>query len=398
MRPAGQGASCCPLAFGACSRGVGRLVRSTVESVRILFVSKPVAEPFHDGSACLVRDLATHLGHHVGSVMGIAGRPPWPPGPGRPEVLPVYRARGGFAPGMRDNARVVAHLLQERRADLWHFVFAPNRRSSRVVRGLRQLRRRPVVQTIASPPKSFDGVSELLFGDVVVAQSQWTAERVRASCPRLPVEVIPPALGEVATPTAAACDAVRRRLQIRADDVVVVYPGDLEFSRGAMRVAEMVEPLVRQFPRVVVVYACRRKTADAALVEAQLLSRLDSRHVRFAGELPSLLPLLQIASVVVFPVEDLWAKVDIPIAVLEAMALGTAVVVSSEGPLAELEAPLQVKPNDTYGWIEAILAALGEQVRPELIERQRDSIRRCFDASHVAARYEALYSALLGTA
>jgi glycosyltransferase involved in cell wall biosynthesis len=362
--------------------------------MRVLYVSKPVTAPFHDGSICLVRDIALNLSEHRAVVMGVKGQQPFEAEPHAPHVAHAYPRAGGFAPGLRQNAHALAYLLTERRADLWHFVFAPNPRTSRVLAPVCALRRKPTLQTIASPPRDFVGVGRLLFGDVVVAQSQWCRSRIAEHAPERDVRVIVPPLGRVKVPTDLALAEYRERLRLRADNKVFVYPGDLEFSGGAQRVAAAVSELVRRVPSVVVVFACRQKTAQAKDAQLALERSLDPNHVRFAGELPSLLPLLKLADGVLFPVEDLWAKVDIPIAALETMALGTPLVTLDRGPLSELEGPLQVPKDDVQRLVEAAVQCLEPQARAEIAQRQSAHVLRDFDAPRVAAQYERLYDDL----
>ncbi|RYE84348.1 MAG: hypothetical protein EOO75_18225, partial [Myxococcales bacterium] len=76
--------------------------------MRVLFVSKPIVPPYHDGTRCLVRDLSTHMRRVFPTVLTTPDAPA--PGPGV-SVEPVYAGAGSFAPALRDNARVLARLL-----------------------------------------------------------------------------------------------------------------------------------------------------------------------------------------------------------------------------------------------------------------------------------------------
>ncbi len=362
--------------------------------MRVLFVSKPIREPFHDGSACLVRDVASNLQRWQARVMGVAGSPPWELGPNRPEVAAVYRDGGRYAPALAANVRAMAYLLKDTSSALWHFVFAPNARSSGVIRWLRRARRVPVVQTVASPPRSFAAVRELLFGDVVVAQSEWTKARIEDAAPDVRVEMIRPPAPQIDVPGSSDVQRVRAGLGLTEEQRVFVYPGDLEFSQGAQVVADAVAPLTARVPNAVVVFSCRRKTPRAVEVEAELARRLPKDQVRFAGELPSLLPLVAGADCVLFPVEDLWAKVDIPIAILESMRLSVPVIVPDRGPLSELVGPLRVSASGEPVAEAAARVVADAALRTEVVACQERTLGSEFDARSVASRYEALYDGI----
>ena len=362
--------------------------------MRVLFVSKPIVPPFHDGTKCLVRDVATHLRSATPVVMTTRGAPPLE----GVEMQIVYSAGGGFTPALAANARAAAWLLGKSRADLWHFVFAPNPPSSRVGRWAKTLRRKPVVQTIASAPRSFDDIGRLLFGDIVVAQSTWTRGQVLSAVgdpERFDVRVIPPPVAAIEPRSSDARAAARQALAIDPDAPVFIYPGDLETSSGAEAVAALVEPLVGAVPGAVVVFACRAKTREAPVIAERLAARLDARHVRFAGEISDLLALVAEARAVLFPVDDLWGKVDLPIALLESMSLGVPVITLDHGPLSDLESAVRVPLGDSAALLEAAVAmAHPGDARSRVIDEQRAQVRRQFSAEAVAAEYEALYEVL----
>jgi glycosyltransferase involved in cell wall biosynthesis len=364
---------------------------------RVLFVSKPISPPFHDGTKCLVRDVSLNLERVKPIVMTSAGDRS-ALDPARVEQVPIYADSGSFTPALRQNLRAAAWVLTRSRADVWHFVFAPNRRSSQVGRWLKRLRRVPVVQTIASPPKSFDAIDEGLFGDVVVAQSRWTRDRVLAAfaakgleCP-FPISVIPPPVARVLDRSTDVQAKIRSELEIPKDAELFVYPGDLETSRGAEVTAEIAEKLRQNLPNAVLVIAYRGKTPRADDVARRLRARLDPQATRLVSELPDVLSLIASATAVLFPVDDLTGKVDLPIVLLEAMVLGVPVVVYAAGPLLDLEAAVQVPTLDADAWIAASVRLAREpDARRACIERQRHAVQERYAAQRVAAQYEELY-------
>ena len=376
---------------------------------RVLFVSKPIAPPFHDGTKCLVRDVALELTRVKPIVMTTAGAPALESAAGRRaacgiEEARVYSGAGSFTPSFAANLRAAAWLLTHARADLWHFVFAPNARTSRAGRFLARSRRVPVLQTVASPPKSFERSGRLLFGDVVVAQSRWTLERLRTALEQeqgraarnTRLELIPPPLAAPVARPRAALAAARFELGIAPQAPILTYPGDLETSSGARAVAELVAPLVREVSDLVVVFAYRAKSPRASEVARSIAGALDPRHVRVKGDVGDVLSLIQTSSAVLFPVDDLWGKVDLPIVLLEAMALGVPVIAYDWGPLSELNGALHVPAGDHRALLSAALAILREEgLRGRVVSEQRETVARRHDAKLVARAYERLYLELL---
>jgi glycosyltransferase involved in cell wall biosynthesis len=369
----------------------------------VLFVSKPIAPPFHDGSKCLVRDVAQNLTRVSPIVLSTPGAPELTAAAGALPVRAVaaYGTPGGFTPAFSANLRAAAWVLLRSRANVWHFVFAPNARTSGAGKWLRRLRSVPVVQTIASPPRSFADPQSLFFGDILVAQSAWTRSAVETSyegsgmrAPRM--AVIPPPVPELVPPSAAQIASVRRELQLLPEQRYLLYPGDLETSSGAETTAVLAEQVPSALPGVVTVFAYRRKSARATEVATRLAARLPRAHTRFLENAPDILALLAGAAAVVFPVDDLWGKVDLPIVLLEAMALGVPVVVLDQGPLRDLEGVLKIPTLDGSQWLAELAQLLAAPARAAaLVSAQRKALAERNAAPVVARAYENLYLELL---
>lgn len=370
---------------------------------RVLFVSKPIVPPYHDGTKCLVRDISLRLRRVQPVVMSTAEMPALPVASDArdsipPTLVPVYRSSGKFAPGLTSNLRAALWLCLRSREDLWHFVFAPNPRTSKVARALRRVRSVPVLQTIASPPREFERIDSLLFGDVVVAQSEWTKAQVLRHAKRpWRIEVIPPPVGPIEERTEQARHLARREIDVPAGVPLFVYPGDIELGNGATRVRAAVAEIVRAVPDAIVVFAYRKKTARAEEAAEALARDLPAASVRFNDRITDVLALIAESRAVLFPVDDLWGKVDLPIVLLEAMSLGVPIVAADRGPVAELDGVARVAPDDP----EAIAQQARElhrsdEFRSTLVEAARRHVRERHAASVVARRYEQLYLDLLG--
>ncbi len=374
---------------------------------RVLFVSKPIIAPYRDGSKCFVRELATHLQDIDVEVMSISGSVAQDLALNEAvKRLAIYAKPGGFSPGILQNARAALYLAFLSRAELWHFVFAPNAASSAVGRYLRKFRRTPMIQTVASAPLDFSAGPSLLFGDIVVAQSQDTKARLEQAykdqgiTPKR-IEHIPPpapaALGKVSQDDKLMA---RRRLQISPDVPLILYPGDLEVSRGAERSVELAEGLKEIVPDAVTVIAYRRKTERAAAIAASLKEKHGGPHLRFAEEVENIFSLVAAADILIFPVDDLYGKVDIPIILLEAFKLGTPVLVSDEGPLRDLSSAQRVRLLEgefsIHSWLERLTGILASSsLQKELAQTGENLVCKDFSAVKVSARYRKLYAELL---
>jgi glycosyltransferase involved in cell wall biosynthesis len=365
---------------------------------RILFVSKPLGSPWNDSSKNLVRDLALGLGRYDAVAFGRRGGPP---SLGRARLEPLHpRERRGFSPGLRENGRVLTRLLLGERADAWHFFFAPNAKTSSIARLLARARRARTVQTVCSVPSDGAELEQVLFGDRVVVLSKHTERRfLAAGVARERLVRIAPAAPPLELPTPEQRRVTRRELGLHEERPLLLYPGDLEFGRAA---ALVLEAHARLDPEVELALACRAKTPRARAVEAELRERArtlgTATRVQFVGETPNILELVAAADVVTLPSTVAYAKMDYPLVLLEAMALGRPVVVASDTPAAELAedgAALAVAPDETTlaARCRRLFAEAGE--RETLGRAARAAARERFGRERMAAAYELLYDGLL---
>ena len=363
----------------------------------VLMVSKPVVPPWNDSGKNLVRDVAAHTPGYRFHVMTTRGAEP--PAEGL-RTEPIYGAPGSYRPSLRQNLRVLGRLLRPDGLPLYHFFFAPNPRTSTMARWVLRLKRRRSVHTICSRPASFETVGNLMFADRIVALSAHTRARlVQAGVEN--VVHIPPAVPD-APPVAEAAKSALRERHGWGDAPVVLYAGDFEFSDAAQAVAEAaIRLLATRDARVV--FACRAKQEASAAIEARLRDELGAAGVGdrtcFLGELDDVRTLLATADVHVQPAGSLYAKMDLPLVLLESLREGVPVVVGDNAPLDEVIAHgggCTVAPEDGEALAATLTGLLDDhEALRRLGEEARAAYTAHYDVSRQGAAYAALYDELL---
>jgi glycosyltransferase involved in cell wall biosynthesis len=363
----------------------------------VLLVSKPLAPPWSDSGKVYVRTLVDHLPERRFRVLVPRGAPYPAPNAVSEEI---YRDPGRYQPSLAQNARVFGRLLwPDRKVALYHFFFAPNPRTSRAARLACRVSGKRSIQTVLSAPERLEDASGLFFADRVVVLSDHTRERVARATETHAVRVYPGVtVGE-------PLSLERRERAIAAlgvgDAPLVLYPGDLEFSSAAQTVIDAAPAILRAVPSARVVLACRPKTSRAAVVERDLRERVRGEgRVLFAGEVPDMRALVAASSVAVLPAESTYAKTDLPLVLLEALAEGVPIVVGDVPPLSEIlqdEVGVAVPPGSPEALAGAAIRLLRDAARrAELSARARSLARARFSAEAMAREYERLYRELAG--
>lgn len=364
----------------------------------ILMVSKPVVPPWNDSAKNLVRDVVRSATRHRYTVLVSKGVPFVAP---RVSSAEIYGAPGEYTPALRQNARVLGHLLGAR-ADVVHYFFAPNRRTSTIARAVGLARRWPSVQTVCSAPREWEGADRLLFADRVIVLSEDTRRRfVQAGVADARLRLVPPGIEPFAPLSPTERAAARQRfagLPPGDETPVVLYPGDYQFSQAAFTVGAAVGRVVAA-RKARFVFACRIKQEESRREEQRVKARIDdagaSAHVRFWNEVDDVRGLLGAADLVVMPAESLYAKMDVPLVLLEAMSLGVPIVVANVPPLSELLADdvgAAVPPQDPEALAAVLLELLADpERRAALGARAIEAVARRYSARAVAATYEDVY-------
>lgn len=360
-------------------------------------MSKPIRPPWTDSSKNLVRDLVRWCDHTRFTLMGDRDfQPAWEGVSWRP----VYGAEGAYAPSLRQNGRVFLDLVKpDFRHQIDHFFFAPNPSSCRALRTLKRLRRKPVVHTICSVPRTFDGIEEILAADVHIALSRWTADRLEDEGVPL-VRYIPPGIDpNLVVPDPDSTLAVDLDV---VDRPVVLFAGDYEVGGGAELLIDSWPGVLDAEPEACLVLACRPKTDEAGEREAEVRRRVEgeglTRSVRFLGQIGNMPDLLHLSTVVAMPVGSTYRKMDIPLVLLEAMVLSKPLVVSDANPVRETLSHgggLEVPRSDSTALAEALVQILTDQdLRRTLGTQAREAVEQNWHISYVALKYEALYEEL----
>jgi len=358
----------------------------------VRFVTKPLAPPWNDSGKNLPWTIASHLKRHRARV--------WTPRggglPPAPNVVaePFVAAGGPFRNALLTNAEIVARLLSPLpRVGLTHFFFTPTPTTARVAALIRKARPlTPMVQNVNSLPAEPSSLGDLVFGDRVVVLSR-QAEELLSDRLGARVVRIPPCVPALDAPNVA-----------RRARPTFVYAGDLEFSMGAMRVAEAIPSLLRRV-EADVLFACRAKTERARVVERSVrhvleTARVPEERVQWLGELDDVPTLLASVTALVLPVDTLYAKMDLPLVALEALQLGTPCILGDLPPLRELASCggcELVDPGDPLGLAAAMTRCARDHADWQgLSEAARASWRAHFRPDVVVPRYEEIYDSLLG--
>ena len=369
-----------------------------MSTVRI--ISKPVAPPWNDASKNLVR---VHLVHASRFAYRFFGTPDSRTlERERVSCDLVHRKPSRFAPSATENLRPFLYLLLARDdAAIDNYVFTPNRRTTAALRILADRRRRPTVHTVCSRPAKTDDPGRVFFADRNVTMSDHSARILRDAGVNSVTRIYPGI--EEPVVDAAAVQQLRSVCELPEGRPCIVFSGDYEFSNAHPTILGALPDMLRAEPELKFVFACRPKTHAAGAIEQSVRAAVSreswARSVTFLGDIPSFHSLLALSTAVVFPVTSLSHKMDLPLTLIEAMALGRPIVVSDVGPLHELlpeEAGSLIPASDPAALARACIEILRDgRAAGQMGAAGRRIAGTRFSGSRMVSEFESLYSDLL---
>lgn len=363
----------------------------------VVLVSKPLGPPWNNGSSKLVAEIVdgvAGLGTRQSVRLRVFGKPGYQAGGESIEVIAQPKSE------RRGNRDYILHLLRHQDSDVYHFFFAPHLVAVAAARAVSAAAGTRMLQTVCSQPRSFRDARRLCVGEKIVALSSWTKERlVAAGVASSRIEVIYPPLRPLGRPETQQLGAARAKLGLSQHERPVIFPGDAEPGGGLETFVRAVPHVAPRHGDVVFIIACRNKTPKAAralftwrrFIECKGL--LDA--VRFVGELDDFHAALAVSELCVLPASSLYAKVDFPYAVLEAISLGTPAVVAQGTPVEELVSlcgGITVPRRAPRALAGAMSELLSDRQRLVALGQEgSDSLRAICDPDKIARQYLSLF-------
>ncbi|MBN2673529.1 MAG: glycosyltransferase family 4 protein [Deltaproteobacteria bacterium] len=366
----------------------------------VFVISKPMVPPWNDSGKNIAMELVTHGNRYAYRVLTTKDFQ-FENQPGI-SYERIYPSGGTFQAGLKQNVKVMFSGLRKKGATVYHYFFAPNKLSATAGRVQRMATRVKTVQTFCSRPAHYDNMDELIFTDKVIVLSNHTREQLlNAGVSPGRVVHIPPGIAPPAPITEEERANIRNKYRL-GDNRVILFPGDYEFSDTANRVANAAHELLTEKKDRCLLFACRAKTEKSQAKKAAIQSQLRGleNRVMFLDEIDDMPRLVGAVDVVLLPQTNLYAKMDIPLVLLEAMAHGIPLVVADSGPLQELatqQAGLAVS-GDTDDIAHQVNQIMEDSVLAERLGKNGKQLTHSrYNSITMAKEIEKLYDELLET-
>ncbi|MDH4330817.1 MAG: glycosyltransferase family 4 protein [Candidatus Moranbacteria bacterium] len=372
---------------------------------KILFVSRPIAPPWDEASKNFAYHLAKETAVSNKDIeIHIMTKGVLDDLPKNVICHDVYTSSERDFGAFQKIRSVLFQLMQKNKFDIIQYFFTPTKASSvlidRFLKGESK-----TIQTIATLREdlfSDDDIKELIFGDIVTTYSDYAKERLEGLGVNN-VKKIYPGIDLSDYSPREKDENLLSEFGFSKDDFIINFTG--EYIRlGAMdSVIESFIKVSKKIPNAKLSLAVRvknekdAKKKEAVIKELQgegLLGRVafhDTWHRKMSD-------LYNMCDISLFPVQNMYGKFDVPLAVIETMACKKAMIISDIPILQEFSTQnnsVLISRDNPIGLADTIIDLFeNKSKREEIAQNAATFARENFDIKKSAQKYADLYKNL----
>lgn len=290
--------------------------------------------------------------------------------------------------------------------DITHYLFTPTRQNTGIIRWLAKPVKGKTVQTIATLRDdlySSKTLRTIFFADHLVTYTD-TAKQKLKRLGFTNVTRIYPGIDLDRYSPGIKNERLLRGFGLQPEHFIVIYPGEYVRLGATDMLTDVFIDFFTQHPDTDLrfIFACRVKNAPDAQKKAQVQKRFADanllEYVAFSDTITDMPALYNSADLVVFPVENLRGKFDVPLIIIEAYACGKPVILSDLPQFQEFandDICVTIPKNSEIKLIEKVAYLRDNKAEClRLGENARRFTEENFDLKNTAKQYEEIYASL----
>lgn len=368
----------------------------------VLLATRPLVPPWDEASKNFAYFLAKSITKHQVTVFTTPS--PLPDLPGNVIQDPCYT---GAHLDFNQKLRLLNALRNHRNHfDITHYLFTPTRRNTSMIKFLSRPTHGKTIQTIATLREDLykpSELKELFFADHLVVYSDYSKMRLEKLGFTNVTRIYPGIDLGLYSPRAKDIEAMKL-FGITHQNFVVMYPGEYMRLGATDMLADWLIEHYQKNPTsdMKFVFACRIKHDDDAMKKNEIKHRFEQagilKHIIFTDTYSDMPTLYSLADVVIFPVNDMRGKFDVPLVIIEAYACGKPVILSDLpifGEFSGNEFCVTIPRGSTADLSEKLAYLKDNKESRDTIGRNaRAFVEQNFDLKKTVDEYEALYETL----
>lgn len=369
---------------------------------RVLLATRPLTPPWDEASKNFAYFLGKSIVDHALTLLGTKTKLDGIPHTN--SVVPLFHQ--AHLTGM-EKARLFWFLWKNKsNFDITHYLFTPSKQNTSLIKSYLLPTKGKTIQTIATLRDDLyneDELKKFFFADRLVVYTDQTKEKLQKMGLNN-VSRIYPGIDLYLYQSRPKSQELLYSLGLTSEHIVTLYPGEYVRLGATDTLTEFCIQYFTKNPesRLRFVFACRVKNEDDAKKKAEVQRRLAEagveKYVVYTDTVPDMPSLYNLADIVLFSVENLHGKFDVPLVIIEAYACKKPVILSDLSAFSEFSDPsicVTIPKGNITSLEEKIdLLIAHPEMRATLGNQARAFVEEKFDLSNTADEYSKLYASL----
>lgn len=368
---------------------------------RILLATRPLVPPWDEASKNFAYFLGIEVKNHLLTLL--TTKTPLADLPESVHTEPLFES-GHFDFSAKRNLFLYLRRMRKE-FDITHYLFTPTIQNTRIIRWFAKPSGKTIqtIATLRDDIYSDRQLKRLFFADRLVVYTDRTKEKLIQLGFHNVIRIYPGIDLHHYAPQAKN-EAILTELGLSLRDFVVIYPGEYARLGATDMIADAFFDFFRENPETNLrfVFACRVKNEADAEKKQEIHQRFANAHlldyIAFSDTISDMPGLYNASDVVIFPVENLKGKFDVPLVIIEAYACSKPVILSDLSQFLEFANKdiCVTIPKDSGEKLIESLAYLkeNEAERTRLGTNARQFVTDHFDLKNTAKQYEEIYTSL----
>lgn len=371
---------------------------------KILYVSRPISPPWDEASKNFAYNLAKEVGLNTNSLeihlMTSQILPELPQNIIQEKIYKFSQKDYKFS----DKVRAIFFQYRNKESfDIKHYFFTPTPESSDLIKNFLKGNAK-TIQTVATIREDLftdKQIEEMMFGDAIVTYSDYAKEKLENMGFKNVYKIYPGIDLSDYYPREKS-ELELKKANFSKDDFIINFSG--EYIRlGAMdTIIESFIEVSKKIPSARLSLAVRVKNEKDAEKKEEIIKKLKEENllekVSFHDDGSyKMSDIYNLSDISIFPISDMKGKFDVPLAVIEAMACGKAMIISNIPILKEFsqDNSISIEKDSPQALTEAIIDLYDHpEKRITIATHALQFAHKNFNIHIAAQKYTQLYNQL----
>jgi len=377
---------------------------STEKTKKILYISRPITPPWDEASKNFAYNLAKEISLNSNSpkihLMTTHTQLDLNENIKQEEIYKHSEKDYKLSDKLR---ALFFQFLFKNSFDIKHYFFTPTPGSSKLIKKFLKGKSKAIqtVATIREDLLSDPEIEEMMFGDIIVTYSQYAKEKLENMGFKNVYKIYPGIDLSDYYPREKSEEELKKA-NFKKEDFIINFSG--EYIRlGAMdTVIESFIEIAKQIPSARLSLAVRVKNEKDTVKKEEVIAKLKEagilEKVSFHDDGKyKMSDIYNLSDISIFPISDMKGKFDVPLAVIEAMACGKAMIISDLPILREFaqDNAIMIEKNSPQALTQAVLDLYNHpEKRLSIAKKALEYTHKNFNIHVAAQKYLEIYKKL----